>query len=567
MLRLFPILTLVFMVGPVTAGLIGTFSPSFGILPALGGDGASLDPWRALLAQPGLWQSVRLSLFNGLAATAISVAIVMLFCAAWQGTRIFRAVQRLLSPILSVPHATAAFGLAFLIAPSGWMARLVAPFMGWDRPPELAILHDPLGIAMVIGLVTKEIPFLFLMTLAALPQADTERTAQVTASLGYGRITGWFKATLPRIYPQIRLPVLAVLAYSTSVVDVAIILGPTTPAPLAVRILGWLSDPDLAKRFMASSGAVLQLTLVLIAMAVWLSAEKIVGVLGRRAMVDGRRLAHDGWLRHVGAGLAIIAVGAVILGLVVLFIWSIAGFWAFPDILPRNFSLRLWRREFGALGDSLLVTLMIGVPSVLIAVALVLGCLENEVRRGLQRHKAVMWLIYLPLLVPQISFMFGLQVFFTLIGLERTLTSVVLVHLVFVLPYVFLSLSDPFRALDPRYGQTALCLGASPTQVFWHVRLPLLTRAVLTAMAVGLAVTVGQYLPTLLIGAGRFATVTTEAVALAAGGDRRMIGIYGLLQMLLPFAGFAFALLIPAVVFAKRRGMGGMGDRGGNNAT
>ena len=556
MLRFVPIITLFFMVGPVSAGLIGTILPSFGILPALGGDGASLDPWQALLAQPGLDHSIGLSLINGLAATLISVVIVMLFCAAWQSTRVFRVLQRLLSPILSVPHATAAFGLAFLIAPSGWIARLVAQVAGWDRPPDLAIIHDPLGFAMIVGLVIKEIPFLFLMTLAALPQADTDRTAQVTASLGYGRVTGWFKVTLPRIYPQIRLPVLAVLAYSTSVVDVAIILAPTTPAPLAVRILGWLSDPDLSYRFMASSGAVLQLGIVLVAMGVWIGGEKIVGALGRNWAVDGRRLAHDGWLRHGAAIFAIVAAGAVILGLVVLLVWSIAGFWAFPDVLPRNFSLRLWAREFDALGDSLAVTLMIGVPSVLVASALVLGCLENEVRTGFRPRKRVMWLIYLPLLVPQISFMFGLQVFFTLVGLDRTLFSVVLAHLVFVLPYVFLSLSDPFRALDPRYGQTALCLGASPNRVFWQVRLPLLTRAVLTAMAVGLAVTVGQYLPTLLIGAGRFATVTTEAVALATGGDRRMIGIYGLLQMMLPFAGFALALLIPAILFARRRGMG-----------
>jgi len=199
---------------------------------------------------------------------------------------------------------------------------------------------------------------------------------------------------------------------------------------------------------------------------------------------------------------------------------------------------------------------VIAVLSVMVAIALVLGCLENETRRFQDPGQGAMLLIYLPLLMPQISFMFGLQVFFTGIGLERTLISVVIVHLIFVLPYIFLSLADPFRALDPRYLQTALCLGASPARVFWLVRLPLLTRAVLTAFAVGIAVSVGQYLPTLLIGAGRFATVTTEAVALASGGDRRMIGIYGLLQMILPFAGFALALLIPAVLFRHRRGMG-----------
>ncbi|MHC8494675.1 ABC transporter permease [Thalassospira sp. SM2505] len=543
------------MIGPVSAGLIGTLLPAFGILPALGGTGPGLDPWVTLFEQPGLWHSVRLSLVNGLIASFVSVAIVVLFCAAWQGTRIFRVMQRILSPILSVPHAAAAFGLAFLIAPSGWIARLVAQFSGWDRPPDLAIIHDPLGLAMIAGLVAKEIPFLFLMTLAALPQADTERTARITATLGYGRIAGWFKATLPRIYPQIRLPVLAVLAYSTSVVDVAIILGPTTPAPLAVRILGWLSDPDLALRFMASSAAILQLIIVLMAMVIWMTGEKIIGVIGRHWAENGQRFKRDQGARHGSAVLAILATGAIILGLVILLIWSVAGFWGFPEILPRSFSLRLWQREYDAIGSSLGTTLLIAVPTVIIAVALVLGCLENEVRQAHKPGRGVMWLIYLPLLVPQISFMFGLQVFFTLIGLERTLISVVLAHLVFVLPYVFLSLSDPFRALDPRYGQTALCLGASPSGVFWKVRLPLLTRAILTAMAVGLAVTVGQYLPTLLIGAGRFATVTTEAVALASGGDRRMIGIYGLLQMVLPFAGFACALLIPAILFRHRRGM------------
>ncbi|WP_297003559.1 MULTISPECIES: ABC transporter permease [unclassified Thalassospira] len=556
MLRFVPILTIVLMIGPVSAGLIGTVLPAFGILPALGGTTPSLDPWQALFAQPGLGASIRLSFVNGLIATAISVAIVMLFCAAWQGTRIFRAMQRVLSPILSVPHATAAFGLAFLIAPSGWIVRLVAQFAGWDRPPDIAIIHDPWGMALIAGLVAKEIPFLFLMTLSALPQADTDRTAQVTATLGYGKTAGWFKATLPRVYPQIRLPVLAVLAYSTSVVDVAIILAPTTPAPLAVRILGWLSDPDLGLRFMASSAAVLQLLIVIAAMVVWIAGERIIGAMGHQWAEDGHRFRKDSAVRGASALMALVAAGAVVLGLVVLLVWSVAGFWAFPDLLPRGFSLRLWARELDAIGSSLTTTLLIGIPAVLVAVTLVLGCLENEVRTGKAAGRRAMLLIYLPLLVPQISFMFGLQVFFTLLGLERTLLSVVLGHLVFVAPYVFLSLSEPFRALDPRYGQTALCLGASPARAFWQVRLPLLTRAVLTAAAVGLAVTVGQYLPTLLIGAGRFATVTTEAVALASGGDRRMIGIYGLLQMVLPFVGFALALLIPAVLFRNRRGMG-----------
>ena len=107
--------------------------------------------------------------------------------------------------------------------------------------------------------------------------------------------------------------------------------------------------------------------------------------------------------------------------------------------------------------------------------------------------------------------------------------------------------------MDPRYGHVATALGAAPDRVFWQVRLPLALRATATAAALGIAVSVAQYLPTLLIGGGRFASVTTEAVALAAGGNRRLVAIYALLQMALPFLAFALAALAPAVAFRARR--------------
>jgi putative thiamine transport system permease protein len=61
---------------------------------------------------------------------------------------------------------------------------------------------------------------------------------------------------------------------------------------------------------------------------------------------------------------------------------------------------------------------------------------------------------------------------------------------------------------------------------------------------VGFAVSVAQYLPTLYVGAGRFATVTTEAVTLAAGAQRSLMSAYAALQMLLPIAAFALAALL-----------------------
>lgn len=556
MLRFVPLVALAVLVGPVVAGLAGLALPAFGYLPSLGAGTVSLEPWRAVLAAPAIGQSVALSLASGLVTTAVSLAAVLVFVAGWRGTRAFAALTRLLSPLLALPHAAAAFGLAFLIAPSGWILRALSPWAtGLDRPPDILILNDPLGLAMMAGLIVKEIPFLFLMTLAALPQTDATRLSRITASTGYGRVAGFAIAVLPRLYPQLRLPVYAVIAYATSVVDVALILGPTLPPPLAVRLVTWMNDPDLAMRLTASAGALLQLGVTLVALLLWRIGELLLARLARPFLTNGRRCRRDSALRLSGFLVMALAVAAVVFGLLGLALWSVAGPWRFPDALPQAFTLRIWQRESTGVLAVVGPTLAIAVAATGIALALTLGALENETRQRLTVGSRLLILLYLPLIVPQVAFLFGLKILFLRLGIDATFAAVLLSHLVFVMPYVFLSLADPWRAEDGRYALSAAGLGASANRIFWRIRLPMLLGATLTAAAVGFAVSIAQYLPTLIIGAGRFPTVTTEAVALAAGGDRRLIGVYALVQAALPFLGFALATLVPLALFRNRRGM------------
>jgi putative thiamine transport system permease protein len=158
-------------------------------------------------------------------------------------------------------------------------------------------------------------------------------------------------------------------------------------------------------------------------------------------------------------------------------------------------------------------------------------------------------------LVPQLAFLFGAQILAVLAGIDGTWPALVWSHLLFVLPYVFLALADPYRALDERYTRSALCLGAGADRVFWRVKLPMLLRPVLVALAIGVAVSVAQYLPTIFAGSGRFVTLTTEAVALFGGADRRVMGVYAFLQALLPLVAFAGALAVPAWLFRDRRAL------------
>ncbi len=244
-------------------------------------------------------------------------------------------------------------------------------------------------------------------------------------------------------------------------------------------------------------------------------------------------------------------------GLLGQLLWSFSGFWSFPDALPDAFSLRSWARVWPELWPTAATSLSVATIATILAVCLTIGCLEAEQRYGLQPGARVLWLLYLPLLMPQVAFLPGLRMLMIQGGAPLNETMVIAAHLVFVLPYVFLSLSGPYRRWDKRLDHAAFGLGASPTRVFWSVRLPMLLTPILTAAAIGLAVSIAQYLPTLLIGGGRVATLTTEALALSSGGNRRIIGAYAVAQTGLVILGFVLAIALPKIIWSNRRGMRG----------
>ncbi len=543
-LRTAPLVTVAVFLAPIAAGLLGTALPAFGWLPVLGGHRLTIAPWEKLFTEPGIGEAIALTLSSGLVATALSVLLVLGFCAQMQARKPGRIGRALMAPILAAPHAAMAIGVGFLIAPSGWVVRLLSPWLtGWHQPPDLATVQDPYGIALTLGLLVKEVPYLLLMTVTALAQVPAARQLEAAASLGYGRTTAWMKLVLPQVYAQIRLPIYAVLAYALSVVDMALILGPGNPPTLSVLALRWFTAPEVRMYFPAASAALVQLGLVLASIGLWRGLELGVARAGRRWIARGARRSR---LEPLAALCAAAVAGLALLGaaaLIDLAVWSFAAGWRFPQALP-HWSARAWTGQLGTILWPLESTVGVALIASAVAVLLVLACLENEQRRGRAATSRALWLLYIPLLVPQIAFLFGMQVLLTELRLEGSLIAVIWAHLLFVLPYVFLSLADPWRALDARYARTAACLGASPRRVFLRIKLPLLLRPLLVATAIGLAVSVDQYLPTIFAGAGRVVTLTTEAVTLASGGDRRVTGVFGLLQALIPLAAYGIALAV-----------------------
>ena len=544
---------------PVIFGLGETIRAAFGIMPVLGQHDFNLSAWQQLFQLPGLITSIRLTLVSGFLATFASLTLA-LFGSSWMHHHqkstfaglLKPVIKPMLVPILAAPHAAIAIGLAFLLAPSGWIVRWLSPWLtSWHLPPDWATIQDLWGLSLTFGLIVKELPFLWLVCLVALKQLPVSQQLAVAQSMGYSHGTAWCRIIVPQLYPLIRLPVLVVLVYALSTVDMALILGPNNPPTLALATIRWFNDANIQLLLPASAAAVGLGVLIATSVVAWEAFVYVVNLVNTKVTRSGRRPANGQFITTTLASIVSIPVILGLLALLVLILWSITWRWSFPDALPTSWSFGYWAQLLTHWPLALQHSLVIALISSGVALMFAVAWLEVQDRFGGKLHRLTVWFIYLPLLVPQIAFLYGLKVGFLRLGLNGSMGTVIWAHLLFVFPYVMLTLVDSWRALDKRYLQVATSLGKSSWQCFWRIKLSLLIKPLLLAWAIGIAVSISQYLPTLMIGAGRVESLTTEAVSLASGADRRLVGVYGLLQALVPILAYSLALLLPRFMTLK----------------
>lgn len=519
-------------------------------------EAASLPAWRELLADGQTVRAIALSVWTACASTVLALVAAMAVVAHAHGTPAWRRVTASLGPMLAVPHAAFAIGLALLVMPAGLAARLLAPLAGWDAPPPWATVNDRHGLALVVALALKELPFLLWTMVALLARPDVAETVerQVAAgrTLGHSRPALWWKALWPLWLPRLGWPVLAVFAYSMSVVDVALVIGPGAPPTLAVLAWQWLTDASRARNAQGAAAAWLLLAalavLSLLALAAWrvCSAAWRAHVLRGHDPESGDRAAGASATRRFVVPVLRVVPGMYGAVLAMLAFVSASGVWSFPSLLPQQWSAAAWQQVAQSL-PVLGLSAALGLAASVGAAALAIAWLESTPPRW---DMAALPLIVLPLVLPSLLLAAGLHRVALALGLDGTFGGLWWAHTLMASPYVLIALAPAWRSFDRRYEWTALALGRSRTAFWWRVKLPMLAAPLAAALAVGFAVSVAQYLPTQFVGAGRHATVTTEAVTLAAGGQRQHAAAWALLQALLPAAGFAAAW---AVARAGRR--------------
>lgn len=489
------------------------------------------DAWLALWQDPQ-WPE---ALIATLVSTALSVGgalllTLVILCGLFPGERWQRYLQRL-PLLLALPHVALASGFFFLFSDSGWLARLL----------HLSLPPDNYGVALGMMLALKEAWFLLWFSAAQLQNDRLSRQITLAGTLGYGEWQSRLLVLVPQLLPRLGWALVVVTAYSLSAVDAALILGPANPPTLAVLAWQWLTDSDIPRQNMGLAVSCVLLLLlggfVIFGRLVWALFQPFT------TQFSGKRYPLS--ITFVGAGVGRVLSLFALATSLILALWSFAEGWLYPARFPESLTLSGWRQaELAPLWTSFVAGLISAFLALIVTVLWLKGCSRRYDR----------WL-YLPLLLPALPLAAGQYQLLLRLNQAGTWAALIWSHLLWVVPYTLLILAPAWQRIDSRLVLTARTFGWPPGKILCRIQAPLLVRPLLAALAVGFSVSIAQYLPTLYAGAGRFASVTTEAVALSSGGDPQQFAIQALLQMLLPMAIFIATISVSRLAGTHRKGL------------
>lgn len=182
----------------------------------------------------------------------------------------------------------------------------------------------------------------------------------------------------------------------------------------------------------------------------------------------------------------------------------------FLEFPPSSLSLR-WYREFFASRewvDSAVVSLIAGCLCMFLT--LVIGTMAAiGVSRLPPRLRAWIAPIYLiPMTVPHVLIATSLFLSFAVVGLNSTITGIVVAHTLIALPVVFITVSAGIAMLDAQQERAARGLGATPLEAFMTVTLPQMRESLVAAGVFAFISSFDETIIVLFITGGRTSTLS-----------------------------------------------------------
>lgn len=519
---------------PILFGLLGFLLPSFGYFPILDKYDFNLNYFYLSFAIPGITKSIILSFFTGFISTLLALFFSQVIILYIFQTKFYQFLKTIISPLLALPHITMAIGLMFIFSPSGLFFRLFSPWLtGFERPPNFFILPDEYGFFLILGLVLKEIPFFILVSMSAIEQFGAKKFLNVGKSLQHSTFSVWCILLFPLIYKRIRLIVFIVIAFAASVLDMSLLLAPSTPSTLAIRILQYYQSSETDSLFIASNLALIQLFVIVILLLMWLLLEKLVSNKFFFTYLVRACSYKNSFIKYFIFSLILILLALSLLTIISSFLWGLGGNWFFPNLLPTSINIEIFVKFFNENKSIILISIFIPLIVSLLSCLIVILWVELTESFN-KKYYYFEGFIFLPLFIPQISFLIGIQSFLIPLNFSNFFIPLIIVELFYVIPYSFIILAPSFREIKKDIIKVAASLGKNRFERLIFIKIPIIMPTFLLSIAIGMLVSFALYTPVYFIGAGRVTTLTVEALNLALSGAKKDLGVATIFQIIIP---------------------------------
>lgn len=144
-----------------------------------------------------------------------------------------------------------------------------------------------------------------------------------------------------------------------------------------------------------------------------------------------------------------------------------------------------WYAEMAAnaqLLQSLVNSLKVGLTAAVTATLLATIAARAIARYRFTGSTAVVSLVSLPMVMPEVILGISLLIILLGLGLELSLVTVTLGHIVICTPYALAIMVSRFSGYDPSFEEASLDLGETPFSTSWRVTLPIVWPGIVSSL-------------------------------------------------------------------------------------
>lgn len=176
---------------------------------------------------------------------------------------------------------------------------------------------------------------------------------------------------------------------------------------------------------------------------------------------------------------------------------------------PQGFSFRWYVSYFEARDWQEATKVSLMVASLTSVLATVLGSLTAYALCCAQVpfSRSIRFITAMPLIVPTILIAIGCFYAFAVLGINKSLTALVVAHTILAIPLVVVTVSAGFQNFDLRQEMVARSLGAPRWKAFITVTLPQIKMSILSAALFAFVVSLDEAVISLFVGGGDVPTL------------------------------------------------------------